>query len=97
MFYDVYADRPPQVVAEPTGPDAELVLKTALSAAKLQNKNVLVYLGAPSCGACRKLEAFFNSNQSLFSDDYVVTKIDLADMKMGMAVEEQLRKGRQWG
>ena len=99
MFYnaDVDTRRQPEVAAEPTGPNAESVLKTALSTAKLQNKQVLVYLGAPSCGACRKLEKFLNNNQSLFNDDYIVTKIDLADMKMATVVENRLRQGRQWG
>lgn len=85
-----------EMTVEPTGPNAEVVLSTALETAKHENKRVLVYIGAPSCGPCRRLGAFFHDNERLFEDDYVVTKIDQADMKMGVALERRLRQERGW-
>jgi hypothetical protein len=85
-----------KTVAEPTGPNAEEVLKTALETAKYEDKKVLLYIGAPSCKPCRMLGAFFHDNERLFKDDYVVTKIDQADMKMGVALERRLRPERGW-
>ena len=46
---------------------------------------------------CRVLEEFLENNAALFDANYVVLKIDTANMEMGSAVADGLRNGRTGG
>lgn len=81
----------------PFGPNAESILAVALSAAKQQDKRVLVDIGSPSCSACRVLDDFLDRNHELFQDDYIIINIDSLRMRRGDAIENRLRHGRGAG
>jgi thiol-disulfide isomerase/thioredoxin len=83
--------------SRPFGPDAESVLAVALSAAKQQDKRVLLHIGSPPCSACRALDEFLERNQGLFQDDFIIVNIDPSRMRRGDAVENRLRHGQRDG
>jgi len=77
--------------------DAQIVLANALEQAKSEGKNVFVHFGTPGCGWCRKLENFLDSNRPLFADDYVMTKIDIAEMEHGSDVLNKYKQNQFGG
>jgi len=77
--------------------DASVLLASTLENAKACDKRVLVHLGAPWCGWCHKLEEFLDTNAALFSDDYLVLKIDVEEMEHGDEIAKQLRGDRTGG
>ncbi|GMW01722.1 MAG: hypothetical protein AMXMBFR84_28590 [Candidatus Hydrogenedentota bacterium] len=79
---------------KPAKADAQARLEAALAQAKKDDKKVLLHLGSPSCGWCRKLEAFLAKPdvEALVSKDYIPLKIDLATMDNAQAVAAKYRK-----
>jgi thioredoxin-related protein len=68
-------------------PRAEAVLTAALQEAARSQRGVLVHFGSPSCGWCRRLDAWLARPEvaSLLGRDFVEVGIDLA--RMGGAAE----------
>jgi thiol:disulfide interchange protein len=83
--------------SNPFGPSAESILEVALSAAKQQDKRVLVEIGGPPCSACRVLDEFFDRNRELFQDDYIIINLDSVRMRRSDVIENRLRHGRDTG
>ncbi len=79
--------------------DADVVLKEAVDRATSEGKLVFVHLGAPWCGWCHKLEAFFARPEiaAVVGLDYVRVKIDVDRMTNGKAVEQRFRKDAKGG
>ncbi len=72
--------------------NASEVLKSAQLQATKENKYLFVHFGAPTCGWCRRLEAFLEREdvRTLMSRDYIDLKIDLARMVKGPEVQKRI-------
>jgi len=68
---------------EISGVDANSVLAGALLKASAENKRVMLYFVTSNCGWSTKLNAFMDSSDELFGDNYVVTRIDISSMENG--------------
>lgn len=77
--------------------DAEELLTAAIEEARAQNKRVLVHLGTPTCGWCRRLDRFLDDHQSLIALDYVDLPLDTVRMTQGQQIEARLRKDATGG
>ena len=77
--------------------DATSLLTRTLEQAQANQKCVFVHLGAPWCGWCTKLESFLDEHSQLFTDDFILLKIDVETMKGGAEVAHQLRGERTGG
>jgi thiol-disulfide isomerase/thioredoxin len=76
---------------QPERLDARTVLKAAKSDAKQENKLILVHLGAPRCGWCRRLDDFLEQHADLFGKDFLNVKIDTLRMRHGDEVAAEIR------
>ena len=79
--------------------DANDVFAAALSRAKKEDRRVFIRVGAPSCGWCRRLDAFLAKPQieAILKKDYVVVKIDQQRMKGAKEVIARIRKPGEEG
>ncbi len=77
--------------------NAEVQMTSAFERAKVGDKCVLVHLGAPWCGWCKRLEEFLDANAALFADDYIILKIDVEEMEHGDEIAGRLRGDRTGG
>lgn len=80
-------------------PNAEDVLKDALTKAKTDNKLVFVHFGAPWCGWCHKLEDWMDGEKvsPLLAKAFVDCKIDLDRMKNPDPIVKQFGKSAETG
>jgi thioredoxin-related protein len=83
--------------AEPL--DAQAVLKSALAQAAQADKRAFLYLSAPSCPWCRRLEEFLARPDiaKTMARDFNVVKIDIERMKRGPQVAKRFRPDEKGG
>ena len=94
---DVVARHQADSATGPVGPNAVSILETcALNRTTPEQAFAHPHWSA-KLWSVPQTRRVFNGNEKLFSDDYVVVKIDEANMVGGLAVEDHLRQGRQEG
>lgn len=75
----------------PEHQDAENLLTAALKRAGDEDKSVLLQVGDPYCGWCKRFSKFMHENQQTFDQDYVHLKIDTLRMMHGVELEKRLQ------
>jgi hypothetical protein len=79
--------------------NAQNVLDEGLSAAKRENKRVLLHFGAPWCGWCHKMEAWMARPEigAILTKEFVDVKIDIDRMTSGKDIKSKYTGGKEGG